>query len=283
MVELHYHSKTYQLPENFNELTGEQLTKINALLIAGLPKPMLRLMVLRWLLNISQYQFFKLDADCKNRMLFYDKMEYEFLNNHEETETSIDWVFTENSLTEQLLPTFKAGLFLPTFYGPKKEFDNLRVNEFHVCEIAYADYVKEESTELLNTVVAVLYRPCKGDYNHELDSDGDARVTFNPNQLEYWKKVVNDWPIEVRLSIFQFYDGCREYIKHLYSDIFSKPSEKMEEVEAGMYDIIRNLSGTKYGTFNEVENMLLHDVLKEIESSMKDAERQEQLLKQQGA
>jgi len=271
MVELHYHKKQFTLPENFNELTGEQLIKINALLLLKAPKPLIRLMLLRVLLNMSQYHFFKLDADCKNRLLFYDKLEDEFLSNEEDVETCIDWVFTENSLTEQLLPTYNG------YHGPKKEFDNLRVKEFHVTEMAYADYVKEESEDLLNTVVAVLYRPQKEAYDLVLDTDGDARIPFNSNEIEYYKKIVAPWPVEVKLSIFQFYDGCREYVKELY-DIFDQPSTSEDEAEAGMYDIIRNLSGTRYGTFKEVEDMLLHDVLKEIESSIKDNERQEEIL-----
>lgn len=275
MVELHYHSNTFNLPENYNELTGEQLVKINALMQVEMPLPLLRLKLLQVLLQLNMYQFFKLDADCKHRILFYDRLEEEFLHNDEEEKTSIDWLFEKNTLTEQLLPVYEH------YHGPKKEFDNLRVNEFHSTEISYYDYLQEQKVEDLNKLVAALYRPCKPGYDFELDSDGDARIPFNANELDHYAAKVASWPMAVKTAILSYYDGNREYIRELYEDAFNSPEAAEAEGDAGMYDIIRQLAGTKYGNFKEVEQLYLHDVLREIESSMEDNRRQQALIDQQ--
>lgn len=275
MVEFFYHKETLYLPESYNELTGEQLIKINALLLTEIPKPMLRLKLLQVLLKLNMYRFFKLDADCKHRILFYDRMEDEFLVNDEEEESSIDWIFKKNTLTEQLLPVYRD------MYGPRKEFDNLRVNEFHFAEICYFDYITHENIEDLDKLIAVLYRPCKKNYDFVKDSDADARIAFNANELAFYATKIAAWPMEVKTSILCFYDGNREYIRELYQDVFSSSEESKAEGSAGMYDIIRQLAGTKYGNFKEVEQLYLHDVLREIESSMEDNRRQEALFNQQ--
>lgn len=272
MVTLQYRKYKFYLPENFNELTGKQLISINELLLLNVPKYIVRLKLLQVLLGLRSLAFFMLPVDLKQRMLFYTKPAEDFNVNDDETESSIDWLFTKNSLTTQLIPCYNG------FYGPKTEFDNLRVKEFHVAELAYEEYIKTEAEDALNKLVAVLYRPCKNGYDHKLDYDGDARIIFNPNTLPHFTSIVSKWPVAVRVSIFQWYDGCREYIKDLY-DVFNGTGSG--EGEPGMYDIIRQLSGTKYGTFKEVEDMLLHDILKEIESSIADNERMEREIEKQ--
>lgn len=262
MLKLHFHKKSFLLPENYNELTGEQLISVNKILLTGEPMEMIRLKLLRVLLQMNLYQFFRLSADCKHRILFED-----------ETEVSrIDWLFDKNTLTEQLLPKYER------FYGPKKEFDNLRVKEFHVCEIAYYDYLQTGEDEHLDKLIAVLYRPAKDNYNFKKDPDGDCRIDFNPNELAYYMLFVSSWPVEVKAAILCFYDGNREFLRQLYDEVFVSGESSGEEEQTGMYDVIRNLSGSRYGTFKQVEEMFVHDIMREIISSMADEKRQEELL-----
>lgn len=271
MLELRYHKKTFLLPENYNELTGDQLLQVNALLLLELPLPVLRLKLLQVLLNIGQFSFFMLPADMKHRILYHNHSLSGYMVD-EESKSAIEWLFEEKEhLTEQLLPVYNG------YYGPKKEFDNLTVKEFHVCEIAYSDYLQERNEEHIDKLVAVLYRPAKKDYDFILDKDGDARIFFNPNELPYYTGIVSKWPAAAKMAILSFYDGNREYVKSLYEEVFNAPQEKgSADGEAGMYDVIRNLAGTKYGTFKDVEELLLHDVLHEIVSAIKDNQRLEQ-------
>lgn len=271
MLELHYHKKVFSLPENYNELTGKQLLQVNELLLLQLPLPVLRLKLLQVLLGIGQFSFFMLPADLKHRLLYHNHSLSGYMVD-DASVSAIDWIINDNNLTEQLLPVYNG------FYGPKKEFDNLTVKEFHVCEIAYSDYIQEQTEEHLNKLVAVLYRPCKKDYDFTLDKDGDARIFFNPNELNYYTNIVSKWPAAAKMAIFSFYDGNREYLKTLYDEVFESSGSSAAEGDAGMYDVIRNLAGTKYGTFKEVEELLLHDVLHEIVSAIKDNQRLEQQL-----
>jgi hypothetical protein len=277
MIEVYYHKKSYSIPESYNELSSDQLIQINKVLLTGEPKSLVRLKLLRVLLNMNLYSFFRLPADCKFRILFPDAdTELFYTKIDDEIESSVDWIFNNNNLTDQVLPFYK------TFCGPKKEFDNLKVCEFHVCEMAYYDYINTNDVVHLNTLVATLYRPVKNGYDFLKDSEGDARIPFNPNELSYYTSVVSEWPLAVKLSILTFYDGCREFLKELYEEVFvTGESGESGNESAGMYEIIRNLSGPRYGQFKDVEQMNIHDVMREIVSSMAEAEKEKELLNSQ--
>jgi hypothetical protein len=242
------------MPEEFNDLTGDQLIKLASLKMTGAPKDVAELKALRILLNISEYAFFKISNDIKYRMLQF-----------------AEWVWKENTLTKQVLPECYG------FYGFKGEFDNLTLGEFHFSEIYYNQLVngetEEEKEEGLNNLVATLYRKPKEDYDTELDSEGDIRIPFNSNETAYYAQTIQFWPPSVKLAIVYIYDGCRQHLINLYDKVFKGSGG--DENNDGMFGIIRGLSGDKYGEFDKVERLNIHTALLEIEYQIKEAEELE--------
>lgn len=255
LLPLVYNTKTFLLPESYNELSGKQLVAIAALKSSGIRVDVALLKAMSILLNKSTFRFILLPADLKDRLLPFVK-----------------WVFEENTLTEQLLPEYKG------YHGPKKEFNNLSLAEFHQTEIFYSQFAASEDKDALNKLVAVLYRRPKKKYDTRRDSEGDIRTAFNSNEVDYYAKKIKKWPHAVKLAIVLFYDGCRQNLKALYEKVFTGEGGK-EDGPDGMFGVIRGLAGNKYGDFEKVESLNVHTALYEIELVIEEQEELERLAK----
>lgn len=250
MITFYFHNKKYgPIAESYNELNGKQLVGIARIFIRETDAGVMLLTALRVLLDKSLFWFALISSDAKARMLQY-----------------ISWVFEKNTLTSQVLPVYRG------FVGPKKEFDNLTLSEFHHSEMYYSEYVADKQEEALNNLVAVLYRPAKPGYNYRLDSQGDARRAFNPNEVEYYANVVATWPAEVKHAILFFYDGCRQKLLEDYEEVFQGDSG--EGSDTGMFGIIRGIAdGGKYGDIDKVEGLNIHTALLELSMQLKEAQQ----------
>lgn len=253
MILIHYERKKYLIPKNFNELTGAQLMRIAGMIKAGAVNEM---DLLRTLLNKSRIKFWCIAVDAKARMLPF-----------------VDWVFSANTLTAQLITSYKG------YYAPKAEFDNLTLAEFHFTELFYKPAIDGDESAL-NELIAVLYRRPKPNYDFIKDIDGDARVEFNANVIPYnAKRIARLFPGEVKTAIMMLYDGCREHLKELYDDAFSAPGAQETADELGMYNLIRNLSGDRFGTIKEVEKVFVHTAFVEVEKIIEENKKTEAEIK----
>ena len=240
------------MPGSYNELSGKQLIAVASLFLKEYPAEVAQLKALQILLDKSFYSFFRIPNDAKARML-----------------NDVNWLFEKNKLTEQLIPSYKK------FVGARKEFDNLLLGEFHFTEMHYREYVIDKDEEGLNKLIAVLYRKPVNKYNYKLDSAGDARIKFNPNEIDFYAKKIKRWPLKVKLAMLTFYDGCREDLMHRYNDVFQ--GGKGEDNDQGMFGVIRGLSGPKYGKIDDVEDLNIHTALSEISMQLKEAKELEKL------
>jgi len=253
MILIHYERRRYLMPENFNELTGAQLIRIARMLKAGI---MDELKLLRILLNKSRIKFWCIPLDAKARML-----------------NLFDWVFAANTLTAQLITSYKG------YYAPKGEFDNLTLAEFHFTELFYKMII-EGNDDALNSLIAVLYRKPKRNYDFGKDVDGDARIEFNANLIEYnSKRIARLFSGEVKTAMMMWYDGCRQHLTELYNEAFSSPGAQETVDEYGMYNLIRNLSGDRFGTIKEVEKVFVHTAFVEVEKIIEDNKKTEAEIK----
>lgn len=250
MVVLEYEGKKYQIPESYNELTGYQLIALMPLLSVSDDDPdLIALKVLRVLLDMGKINFMKLHVDAKHRMIPYTT-----------------WVLKPDRLTKQLIPYHRSGF--KKYYGPKSEFDNLTVREFHAAEIYYGAAKEKADRESLAFLAAVLYRPGKPGYDPVKDPDGDIRIPFNQHELEYWAKKFMSWPVPVLQAILVWYDGCKQLLVEAHPNVFKKHEgvETVETQERGVFNLMRTLAdGGKYGDFERVGDMNIHLAMFEME------------------
>ena len=249
MIDFFTGTKKYTVTaESYNELSADQLLKLCSIFLRREEKQIAEWKALKILLKINLYQFLRLSQYAKKEMI-----------------STIGWIFDRNSLTKQLLPVYKG------FYGPDSEWDNLTMAEWNACEIYYEQMVAGDD-EALNNLISVLYRKPKPSYDRVKNIEGDIRIAFNANLCAYYaKKKIKKWNPSVKMAIVTWYDGCREMMKETY-DLFSNDNTTADKKQPGMFEIIRVLCGDKYGSFENVEKMNVHQAFRELELMKNEAE-----------
>jgi hypothetical protein len=207
--------------------------------------------MLRVLSNRSWLSFYLLPPDLRWRC-------YEHLK----------WVYERQNVTEQLLPHYKD------LYGPASGFANLLMIEFHHTEIAYQDYIlsKSEDDAALIRLCAVLYRLPKNKkaYNYKRNPDGDLRQPFNANEIAFYEKKIKRWPMAVKHGVFIWYDACREQLFQDFKEAFTGKA-KTDSYAQGLFEMMRSISGGKYGTLKDVEQLHVYTAFLEILASKREA------------
>lgn len=189
----------------------------------------------------------------------------------------IEWTKEAPTLTQQLIPTIKAGR--SKLYGPASAFENMRMLEFEFAERYLFLFLQNRDIQDLWTLVAILYRKGRWLYNPLKNKKGDIRVPFNNYSLTYQaSKLQRKLQPAVAYAILQWYKGCRLHLMSLYPVIFQSndSSKGSEDRLPTLFPIMRKIAekGT-YGVFEDVEQMEIHTFLMETEESIKEAEAME--------
>lgn len=259
MIEFNYSKRKnfakYSIPEKYNELTGKQLISMGKIFLSGMSLPLAELEALRIMLNMSRFKFHFLSIEAKYGMLQH-----------------IQWIFDKNTLTENLIPEYRNSFLEPKFIGPASEWDNLTMAEWSACEVYYEWMVNNHHEKAIDYLISVLYRIEKSNYDKQRDPDGDVRVPYNHHETAYWAKMISKWPVEVKMSILTWYDGCREFMISNY-DVFESGTSENDKKAPGMFELIRGLCGNRYGGFEAVEKMNVHKALREMEILKEEAEK----------
>jgi hypothetical protein len=265
MQDIHYNNKIYVIPDNWNELSGKQLIKVAGYLNGKNNNPeLVELKILKALMCVSAFKFGYLSNDLKARLLPY-----------------IQWIVEDaNTLTENTLYCYRKNIFSKKLYAPEKEFNNLRMVEFHYTEVAYKFLRETDDIDYLNELVAILYRQGKTNYDFNRNVDGDVREAFNDAVIEQNKKIVSKWPLAVKQAILLWYDGCRQLLIEDYPLVYSG-KKSTENYYAGLYNMIRSVAGEKYGTMDKVEQLTVHTAHLELTCIIEDAQRLEEAYKKQ--
>lgn len=187
-------------------------------------------------------------------------------------EPLVDWVSSRNMLNRWLLPRLKIAEH--RFYGPKNRLANITIEEFTYTEAAYERYENTSDTDYLDTLVAVLYRK-KAWFR--------GRRKFNPAKLEAGEKLARQLPRYVKLAVAINYAGCRNFIiakhPHIWVPTEAKADTPAPGAPTNWTQLVLNLSGDKFGTYNQTQQMNLWLVLADFQKKAKDYAELEARLK----
>jgi hypothetical protein len=188
-----------------------------------------------------------------------------------------EFLLQKNTLTKNLIRIHEG------FAGPADDFRNITGLEFVYSEDFYfRAFAKEEDSdsrtinvEMLNQLVAVLYRPIKRDYNTEIDPDGDIRSAFNENICYYHAcGVIRYWPLQTKLAIFTWYEGCRQKMIEDNPEIFTGGSG--EPAKFGLLSVMRTIAETGiHGDFEKVQKMFVKMWMIELNEKAEEVKRLE--------
>ncbi len=190
---------------------------------------------------------------------------YDFETNGLDLLSITDFIFNKNGLTVNKLPSIKIGWF-KTLYGPADRLDNLTIHEFSFAINYFNNYSTTKDEKFLDYLICILYRSEKSGGSER----GDIREPFNMNTADRFIKQISRLDTSYKQSVYLFFQGCLETWLNAFPLVFKRGDEEQKAPgpPKTFIDVILNISGGKFGTFNETKNESAYLVLKELNREM---------------
>lgn len=243
MKEISIQDKAFIIPENYNELTLNQLKKVCRLHIDN--SPLNQLDSLYYLLGIRWYSI----SDLK-KWNMVRRLPAEWLHTLLTDRTIFGWIFDKSKLTVYHLKKFRIGI--RTYHGPVGNILKLNAVEITFGYEFFKSYSERKDAASINNLIALIYRkrnPFAWINQFFYGYTGDKRLPLNEFTMLKRVKVVEKLPAETKVLIFlQF---------------------------AGKWEEFQNMERNKliFPKFNEVNDQKKHDPLAWEKIMMKMAEQ----------
>jgi hypothetical protein len=185
-----------------------------------------------------------------------------------------DWVFEKQDLTKQLLPKIRVGWFSSVF-GPGDRLNDIDIEEFSFAFAAYGSYMRTQKDEDLNNLVAVLYRPASDDFH----KTGDIREPFVVKKIAARARKISAVPYQYKQAVLLYFIGCMELLRKRYKHVFSGAKKEGEASGAPFYDTVMGMAGDIFGDLDKTNRTNVHLFLKRLDKLI---EKQKNRRKKQG-
>lgn len=164
-------------------------------------------------------------------------------------------------LTKNRFPQIRAGQF--TLHGPSDELSSSVFKEFVFVDSYFIAWLNTQKVELLDEMVAMLYRPAGNVDVLSKDYLGDQRAPFNNMAYDKWLPSVKKLPLNIKTAIALFYQGCRQNFEQKYPEVFTSAEDRGGGNE-GWFQVLSELPAEKFGTISEREYAPLDTVFSEL-------------------
>ena len=245
MNQVEIDGKTYSMPSNWNELTRKQVLFVSRLFQGQLTMADFKLRAL--------FDFLSVKSKVIKRIHPEDAF---FL-----CET-LDFLFSEVSLTSNLLPVFRIGI--RKYLGPSNAMMNCTFGEFTMANSLLDTFAKTKEQKYLDEMVAVLYRPrrwfwfiLKGFTDNQ-----DPRQRFASRSLKTRCKRMATVDYSTKYSVFLFFSGVLNSLPVLYPYVYKQKGDAGSE-DNGWASLIISLADGKTDdkSLETVMNSNLYNVL----------------------
>jgi hypothetical protein len=256
MHTIRLNNKIFSGPSKWTELTADTL--LSLAVCTGTVSHYTRAFLVMTLFKVPQKLFTRL-KECQVIQL----------------EPLIQWTSTKNIIQKWLIKSVKVSQI--TLYGPQNRLADLTIEEFTYCEAAYERWLQSQKTEFLDTLFAVLYRRQR--------FFGTKRLDFDADRLGKHEKRAKNVRIYIKRAIAINYAGCRNFIIDSHPFIWV-PADPQDQAAVGAVhrptnwvQLVLNLSGDKFGTYQQTTKVNLWLVLADFNKKAKDIKELEASIK----
>jgi hypothetical protein len=242
----------FTIPTNWNQLSLWQLQKIAKIIFSDSDKEKTSFLMVSYLFigkptlkNIFKYCWLLMQVP------FSELKEY------------ASFLYNETDLT-------KFPKKIKTLYGPADRLSNLTIDEFTYADLFYHNWSTSRTSQDLNRLVAVLYRP-KRNAQHL-----DIRKPFVKEELSQHASIVEKLPKAIKLTIAMAFQGSREKIIGRYQYVFKKGSGKGSY--APFTKIINAMSRSEnqpFGDFYKTKEANIYDFFDVLDEELKTQKERE--------
>lgn len=164
--------------------------------------------------------------------------------------------------------------------SPASKLSNITIKEFSFIDVLYYNWKITKDQRYLDLLCAALYR----EEDKSLSKNSiDYRVPFSNLWVE---KTVEDWknvPKKVKYSIAYTYEGCRNYTRGLYKNVFPQTKGKVDvegkEIKPNKQEyvpfgkLIHYKVGFDPSKIKDAENILMHEFLSIWENELVEIQK----------
>lgn len=245
--------KTYTAPDQWNEISEQQLCLWMKICAKKSIKDedALRLATVGFY-GLAKDDFLKLSRPLEIQLLY-----------------TLAFLFDKKpALTTWVIPEIGNRFLGHRYYGPANRLSNITIREYRYTELLYSAYQIKQSPELLDQLIASLYR--------SKDSRGngnDIRVPLTDLGISKRNKYMSGLPDELKAAILFNYQCCRNYIAERYPTIFLSGGAKNSQALPDLQNMIKNVAGGKFGNFVETEATGLYLFLDHLKEELAENEK----------
>lgn len=206
-------------------------------------------------------------------------MKYWMILNEEHHATLLpvaDPFLNELALSDTFIKSFEHNK--TTYHGPGSRFKSCSIEEFVNADSYYMQFYKTKKVVFLYYLAASLYREYSSDNE---TNKGNARVNFNPNHVGPRAQKLERMNIHTLHSIFMQYQGVRTWLQKKYPLVFPKSDnqEKNSSNTNGLGSMILELSGGKFGTYEQTKSIDVVPFMEEMSNLIQQNKEHEKRLR----
>jgi hypothetical protein len=181
---------------------------------------------------------------------------------------TLQWIYTKNTIERWLISAVRIGAI--KLYGPQNKLANLTAEEFMYCEASYERWLQTTQTSHLDLLFTVLFRR-KYFFN-------TFRASFDAQKLPKAQIRAAKLKSYVKKAVAMNYAGIRNLIIDRHPNVWKKATEGETSGSGGTTNwagIILDLSGDKFGTYEQTIKTNIWLVLADLDKKAKQAAEME--------
>ncbi len=290
MPEIKIEDKSYDLPSSWDNMSSKQFVDVIRAFVFSTDIVSFKVKALFALLHIRVPERPQLWKDGKKLFAFRLKgrkifllspeqlaeflplIDYLFFTDQDDVQS--DYIVSQRTINP--IQSFKRRL--KRFYGPADRLFNSSFEEFIAAEMHYMNFLKDNNTMHIESLIASLYRPEDPGYDPKhFEFKGDRREPFNDHLIEARAKSFQHLNIAVKYAIFYWYQGCREFLTYQFPHVFNGTSSNKPN-PFGMMVLVDALAQNDVTRNEQIRKGLLYDVLLRLEQSSIQREEMESKL-----
>lgn len=290
----------FPIPENWNELTRQQLVTLGQLNRFSLPVGEFQFKMLLAFTGLvperkpevqkinykGERRIFHHMANGRRKYLIeqaelaWISEQLNFFFKKTKNDEKEEQFYVHSTLTKNLLPDIDVKG--KTWYGPSDSLTNLLFAEFIHTETFLDYYGHTKKPEYLDKLIATIYRPQDPEYNPKsVNFHGDRREKFNDHLIDMRAVKLAEVHPAVKQAIYLFYLGCRNFIVKKFPKVFppSSGNEKKKDAFMQFMKLVDALANNDVTKNEQIRQTYLYEVMVSLQAAAEQKERIEEMYK----
>ena len=173
---------------------------------------------------------------------------------------AVDWMFEEIKLTKNPFP--ELILEGKKLTGLRDEMRDIINSQFAFADSYMNLFLKKGEEESLDLLLGCLYT--------------EKGTKFNLEKVEENSELLKHIPLDQKMVILAFFQGCRNFSSGEYPDIFKKGEAQSQKSKTGWLGFFYSLAGPKTGTYTDVAGKNYYEtlgIMRKINEEIEEMER----------